>query len=567
MLYVHPFAEEMHKSRRMVAEMARRFARHGIAVLQVDLTGCGDSAGDFGDASWQRWRDDVTAAAAWLKARYAMPLTVWGLRLGALLAADYALTDLNCDHVLLWAPVSSGEQHLTQFLRLKLANQMLAAGGENAASTQQLRQQLESGDAVEIAGYRLSPALALPLAQAKLSALMRQGLVIDWFELQGGEDRPLPPVVDKLAGEWRSKGSVVNVHRVTGDAFWTTQEITDVPALWEATLRVLDVQQTVALASTAAIAHADQGANAEISPIACPSAHLETCNVYTSYVESALLVTCQAEALPAVVVAPSRQHDTGVLVVVGGPQYRAGSHRQFTLLTRALAVGGVPAMRFDYRGMGDASGPLHTFEEVTDDLRAVIDAFFQHQPGLRHVVIWGLCDAASAALFYAWRDARVSGLVLVNPWVRTDAGLAQAYVKHYYRQRLFSRAFWRKMLRGSVDMRGALAGFLSKVREARVAKPTHIAQSAVAEIDRQLPLPERMAEGLARFAGRVMLILSGDDLTAAEFRETVNASPRWRGLLQADRVRIQELAAANHTFSRREWRELVEQWTLEWLRE
>jgi exosortase A-associated hydrolase 1 len=483
------------------------------------------------------------------------------------LAADYALTDLNCDHVLLWAPVSSGEQHLTQFLRLKLANQMLAAGGANTTGTRQMRQQLESGNAVEIAGYRLSPALALPMAQAKLSALMRQGLVVDWFELQGGEDRPLPPVVDNLAAEWRSKGSAVNVHRVAGDAFWTTQEITDVPTLWEATLRVLDVRQTGALASAATTAYANQCTDAEVSSFACPPARLASCNVHASYVESALIVMCQAEALPAVVVAPSRQHDTGVLVVVGGPQYRAGSHRQFTLLTRAMAAGGVPAMRFDYRGMGDASGPLHMFEQVTDDLRAAIDAFFQHQPALRHVAIWGLCDAASAALFYAWRDARVSGLVLVNPWVRTDAGLAQAYVKHYYRQRLFSREFWRKILRGGVDIRGALAGFLSKVREARLAKPTHITQSAGAEIDRQLPLPERMAEGLARFAGRVMFILSGDDLTAAEFRETVNASPRWRGLLQADRVRMRELAAANHTFSRREWRELVEQWTLEWVRE
>jgi len=51
-LYLHPFAEEMNKSRRMAALQSRMLAARGIAVLQIDLFGCGDSSGDFGDASW-----------------------------------------------------------------------------------------------------------------------------------------------------------------------------------------------------------------------------------------------------------------------------------------------------------------------------------------------------------------------------------------------------------------------------------------------------------------------------------------------------------------------------------
>jgi hypothetical protein len=81
----------------------------------------------------------------------------------------------------------------------------------------------------------------------------------------------------------------------------------------------------------------------------------------------------------------------------------------------------------------------------------------------------------------------------------------------------------------------------------------------------QPPLPERMAEGLRHFKGRVLLILSGDDLTAAEFRDTVKASRRWRRLLAQPQVTIRELPAANHTFSRREWRDQVAAWTREWL--
>ena len=43
-LYVHPFAEEMNKSRRMAALQAHGLAQAGYAVLQVDLRGCGESA-------------------------------------------------------------------------------------------------------------------------------------------------------------------------------------------------------------------------------------------------------------------------------------------------------------------------------------------------------------------------------------------------------------------------------------------------------------------------------------------------------------------------------------------
>ena len=98
---------------------------------------------------------------------------------------------------------------------------------------------------------------------------------------------------------------------------------------------------------------------------------------------------------------------TGVLVIVGGPQYRVGSHRQFVLLGRALAERGYPVLRFDYRGLGDSDGEPHTFETIDADIRAAIDAFTRLRPGLERVVVWGLCDAASAALFYGATDHRV----------------------------------------------------------------------------------------------------------------------------------------------------------------
>ena len=144
---------------------------------------------------------------------------------------------------------------------------------------------------------------------------------------------------------------------------------------------------------------------------------------------------------------------TGVVVIVGGPQYRVGSHRQFVLLARALATAGTPVLRFDYRGLGDSPGAACDFTAIDADIRAAIDSLVAHT-GVRRVVLWGLCDAASAALMVAPLDARIGGLVLLNPWVHTTSAEAQVRLKHYYLQRLSSRDLWRKLLRFEFDWRG-----------------------------------------------------------------------------------------------------------------
>jgi len=133
-----------------------------------------------------------------------------------------------------------------------------------------------------------------------------------------------------------------------------------------------------------------------------------------NFEEQAVVFSCGDARLIAIISSPAQPSHRGVLIVVGGSQYRAGSHRQFTLLCRALAERGIAAMRFDYRGMGDSEGEMRTFEDVRPDIRAAVDQFCVQVPGLREVAIWGLCDAASAALFYAHQDSRITGLVLLN---------------------------------------------------------------------------------------------------------------------------------------------------------
>lgn len=269
--------------------------------------------------------------------------------------------------------------------------------------------------------------------------------------------------------------------------------------------------------------------------------------------ESAFLFECAGESLPAVLAAPVEgSAATGVLVVVGGPQYRVGSHRQFVQLSRRLAESGVPCMRFDYRGMGDASGLMRDFEAVSEDLRAAVDAFFSSQPQLERVVLWGLCDGASAACLYAPTDARVAGLVLLNPWVRTPEGAARTQLRHYYFKRILEPSFWRKLFGGGVALGRSLGGLVGAVRAARVR--SHDPAPAAHAIQ---DLPTRMASALAASAAEYVFFLSERDYVAREFEGGVAKSSRWCRLLEGPRFLGIRRFEADHTFSTKRAKEDV----------
>jgi exosortase A-associated hydrolase 2 len=160
-VFVPPFAEEMNKSRRMVARMARLFAADGWRVVQRDLHGCGDSGGDFGDASWSDWLDDIDSELS--RALEDGPVWLWCLRAGALLAPALLAKRSGAD-LLLWQPVLSGSQHLQGFLRLHTGARVV--GRAPRMGERSPLQRLRAHEKVEVGGYILSPALASGLEQA-----------------------------------------------------------------------------------------------------------------------------------------------------------------------------------------------------------------------------------------------------------------------------------------------------------------------------------------------------------------------------------------------------------------
>ncbi|MRX06431.1 hydrolase 2, exosortase A system-associated [Pseudoduganella sp. FT25W] len=233
-LHVHPFAEELNKSRRMVALQARAYAQAGFGVLQIDLFGCGDSSGEFAQARWDIWLNDLARAWQWMRKRHTGPGYLWGLRLGALLALDFA-TRAQPDGLILWQPALSGRAYLNQFARLQSAARLFSG----APAVEQDN---------EIAGYAMSPALADTIGQLDVQALAPR-CPVQWLELSsppqdaaaeyaaaaGNVRAALQPASALVIDRWRQSGARVQAIPVHGQAFWASNEIGIVPELLAAT--------------------------------------------------------------------------------------------------------------------------------------------------------------------------------------------------------------------------------------------------------------------------------------------------------------------------------------------
>lgn len=233
-VHVPAFAEEMNKSRRAVANAARAMAERGWQVLVFDPHGTGDSSDDFGAATWSGWLEDVCAAAGWLREHSATEPVLWGLRAGCLLIND-VLEQVNPRGLIFWQPFLAGDIALTQFLRLRT---MGAIGNADRPkeTAPALLEMLRRGSTLEIAGYSLAPALAMPLRQARLGGPCYQGKRIAWLEVSASEPPECSPVSNARIQELRAAGAEVVAEAVAGTSFWTTQELDEGAPIVSATV-------------------------------------------------------------------------------------------------------------------------------------------------------------------------------------------------------------------------------------------------------------------------------------------------------------------------------------------
>lgn len=552
-LFIPSFGEELNRCRSMVSMQARLLADLGIGTLILDPYGTGDSSGKHSDATWATWRDDLRLGIEWLRREANGCSTLWGARLGAIMASDLACADPGIERLLLWQPMLQGKVFYNQFLRIRVAAEMDQPNG--IKTTDELRRRAREGETLEVSGYHVNPTLSKELDEIKFAeAQQLRRCKLHWFEVVASEEAPVAQVNRKAIETYQSAGVDVQFERIVGPLFWHVHERVVTPHLLRAT-----TQQFEAIANTKSVDKTN----------AAPVAAGRTQASLTNAPEHPILFPCGEAQMVGVLHRTPQPARRGVVVVVaGGPQYRAGAHRQFVTLARELVEIGMPVLRFDLRGMGDSNGTHRGFQYSNDDIRAAIDALLAREPQLQEIVLFGECESASGILFYAFQDARVKGAVLVNPWVRTDEGRAKVIVKHYYSKRIFEREFWRKILSGKFQLRASLVEFVGTLRtyltRAKQNSDGGVARTYADIADMSLPL--KTAVGLKSFGGAVMILMSGKDYIAREFDEVVSESTLWQSLLGKPSIQRIDLADADHTFSRDEWRLQASESVCKWMR-
>lgn len=230
-----------------------------------------------------------------------------------------------------------------------------------------------------------------------------------------------------------------------------------------------------------------------------------------------------ASCLGTLDAAPGR---TGLLIVTGGNELRAGAWNGQAQLAARIAAAGHPVFRFDRRGVGDSAGSNPGFAGAGPDIAAALAAFRAEAPQVRRILAFGNCDAATALALS--RGAGCDGLLLSNPWTiepETQDELPPAAIRAHYLHRLLSPAALLRMLTGRVSVAGLVRSLWQLTRR---TPPS--------------PLAQDFAAGLAGFAGEVTILIAGRDRTAQVFLA---------GWGRAD-PRLRRCPDASHSFVERE---------------
>lgn len=281
--------------------------------------------------------------------------------------------------------------------------------------------------------------------------------------------------------------------------------------------------------------------------------------------EVPLVFDCDDATLVGIVHKPLQPAPIGVVTIIaGGPQYRAGVGRGMVSAARELAAAGIPVMRFDHRGLGDSGGSFLGFEHVGEDIQAAVNAFRREVPDVKSVVLWGGCDAASAAMIHGWKVPDVCSMVLGNPWVTTTQTQSIVMRKHYL-GRLAEWSFWRKMLRMEYKFSDYFASAWRRVRHWIARRLTNSTSRSTMSAGATGNYVERMRDGLYRFRGPVLFLMSGQSLLSREFDELVNTDPQWQAVYHRSAYQRIDFPVADQTFSDVESREGVNRAICAWL--
>lgn len=242
-IFVPPFAEEMNKCRSQITATAHSLVANGYSALVVDLFGTGDSEGDFSDASWSCWTQDVASAVNWATDNGLLVDALVATRLGCSLAAEgFAKADLRVSKTVFWQPVESGEQHMSQFLRYGVAASMMKP--KSRETVEDFRRRLREGETLEIAGYPLSPLLWAELEQVRLTDDLGPFLgELKILEVVRSTGKGLPTACERIKSAAIECGLPAKSLQLRGDPYWASTEVVVNAELCRATVQSIVGEQ------------------------------------------------------------------------------------------------------------------------------------------------------------------------------------------------------------------------------------------------------------------------------------------------------------------------------------
>jgi len=235
LVFLPPFCEEMNRCRHLVADQANRFAIAGYSCLILDPFGTGDSEGELADASWGGWRADALTGVRWCQQQYSIPVILWGLRLGAMLALDLAATHAGqFTRLLLWQPVTNGKTYLTQILRARIA--YLTGNALPPETTEEMRLALQRGENIEVAGYVLGGKLVGEIDAITVTSFASlSGADIHWLQQSSRPDDSPSAAVQKVVDQLVAQGNTVALIPFQAPQIWQLSERADCRQLLEKT--------------------------------------------------------------------------------------------------------------------------------------------------------------------------------------------------------------------------------------------------------------------------------------------------------------------------------------------
>jgi pimeloyl-ACP methyl ester carboxylesterase len=227
-----------------------------------------------------------------------------------------------------------------------------------------------------------------------------------------------------------------------------------------------------------------------------------------------------------------------VVILNTGIIHRVGYHRIFVGMSRALAASGCMVLRFDFSGIGD-SAPRHEamppLASCMADITEVLDWLEKTHQASR-VILVGLCSGADHAVLYGHTDARVVGLVLLDPTI-------PATIRHainYVRLRLMERRSWARFLTGRSQL---IAMGWRKVRRMSRQAPER-GPAPVPSIGSRREIEQQYRRSMDRGI-RILAVFTGESTRQTYREQMTDAFPR---VQFGDRLQLEFFPGSDHVF-------------------